>query len=117
MHSRFILVATILSFSIISGCSTTSEADYNAGITVVKSNPSARKEISRKCIAEVKAQSLLDQKNLAAVMNVSLASYPKVFCQRLIGAMLNGRLTHADFKAMSGLNGDYSKLIKIVQGR
>jgi hypothetical protein len=113
--SKIVLAAMMA--ALLSGCNTTTEAEYKLGISVIKKDPALRQDLSRECIADAKKLTLNEQKTLSAIMNVSLQQFPRSICNRIIGAMLNGRLSYSEAKNFGNPNSDMSKLIRIIQGK
>ena len=114
MRTGLLGLSVALTATVLSGCTTVSESEYKLGRNYVAENPSFKRELIKDCIADQKRESLGDQKTTAALMGVSVAAYPNLFCRRVINAFVNGRITYSDVRNSGS---DQSKMVNIVLGR
>jgi hypothetical protein len=108
--------AVLVGTSLVAGCTSMSEGEFttmHAGL----GSPAAKRYVINECVADERATSKADKNNLSALMNVSPARYETAFCNRLVNALANGKITYADYRKMLSPSADNSKLIKILQGR
>jgi PBP1b-binding outer membrane lipoprotein LpoB len=117
MQKMTIAASAVLIALSVSGCTTVSESEYKLGRSYLAENPSFKRELIRDCVADQRRESIGDQKTTAALMGVSVAAYPKLFCSRVINAYANGRLTYRDMTNVSNGSADQSVIVKIVLGR
>ncbi|MGX5850843.1 hypothetical protein ACWGTO_27570 [Mesorhizobium sp. PL10] len=111
---RFAVV--VVGMSLVAGCTSMTEGEFetmHAGL----GSPAAKRSVINDCVADQRATPQSDKNNLSALMNVSPARYETAFCNRLLNALANGKITYADYRKMLSPSADNSKLIKILQGR
>lgn len=75
-----------------------------------------RKVTISDCVGRVRQQPAAEQKQTAALFNISLSRYPSTYCNRLINAYASGRITYKDYVALGSSTADNSKVIRIMQG-
>ncbi|MES0032697.1 hypothetical protein [Mesorhizobium sp. M0040] len=109
--------AAMIGTSLLAGCTTLTEGEFNTMHTTLEGSPVTKRVAINECIARERPTPLNERKTYAAIMNVSVAKYDSAFCNRLFNAVANGRLTYADYRRLSSPGADSSKLIKILQGR
>jgi hypothetical protein len=91
------------------------QADFDAARRIIKADPARRQVLVHDCRANMRMKSKKERGNIAALMKVSLADVPAVFCDRTINAADSGRLTAADTNSFR--RGEISpKMIAILQG-
>lgn len=108
--------AVLVGASLVAGCTSMSEGEFNT-VHAYLGSPAAKRSAINECITDERATSQADKNNLSALMNVSPAIYETAFCNRLVNALANGKITYADYRKMLSPSADNSKLIKILQGR
>ena len=116
MNIAMRFAAAVVGTSLVAGCTSMSEGEFttmHAGL----GSPAAKRYVINECVADERATSQADKNNLSALMNVSPARYETAFCNRLVNALANGKITYADYRKMLSPSADNSKLIKILQGR
>lgn len=116
MNIAMRFAAVLVGTSLVAGCTSMSEGEFttmHAGL----GSPAAKRYVINECVADERATSQADKNNLSALMNVSPARYETAFCNRLVNALANGKITYADYRKMLSPSADNSKLIKILQGR
>ncbi|MCG7504454.1 hypothetical protein [Mesorhizobium retamae] len=108
-------IAMALALLAVAGCSTVTEGEYKSAQVVLKESGTTRRQITADCIADMKRESAADKANMAAFLGVSVARLPAAFCNRIVGAMADGRLSHRDIFGAQR-NGNYAKLITVLRG-
>ena len=92
------------------------KSELNTGRGMVATDPARRQDLLNNCRARIQMKPERQRNNMAALMGVSPAQVPTVFCERIISAIESGRLAAADLNA--GGRGEFSpKVIAVVQGR
>lgn len=114
IRTRGILLVAIASF--LAGCTMT-EGEFNTGRQAIAGSPAVRKVTISDCVGRVRQQPAAEQKQTAALFNISLSRYPSTYCNRLINAYASGRITYKDYVALGSSTADNSKVIRIMQGR
>jgi hypothetical protein len=117
MRIGFSVVTIILASSLLVGCNTVSEGQYKTVQTILSTDARVKQDAVKNCVAGQQRLSIADRSANAAIMNVSVSNYPKVFCKRFTNAMANGRITYADYKSVISGTPDYRKFIHIMQGK
>lgn len=103
---------------LLAGCSATlSEGEYSNIQAVIGGSPAAKRSAISECAARQRTRPLAEKKETAMLFNISMASYPTTYCNRLWNAVANGRITYADYRKLSNSTADNSKVIRIMQGR
>jgi hypothetical protein len=114
---KWISAAVMLSVAAFAGgCNTTGKSEFANVQAAISGSPALRKQAIADCKKEIPFQSQSDKANVAALMNVSVAQVPSVFCTRSVGGVASGRITYEDFVAAKR-GGDISRIIKVLQGR
>ena len=108
--------AAIVGTTLLAGCTSLSEGDFNTMQAALGSSATKRTVINE-CIADERATPVADKNTYAAIMNVSPANYETAFCNRLFNALARGKITYADYRTLRSPGADTSKVIKIMQGR
>ena len=116
MNIAIRFAAVLVGTSLVAGCTSMSEGEFNT-MSATLSSPAAKRSIIADCIADERATPQSEKNNLSALMNVSPARYETAFCGRLVNALANGKITYADYRKLLSPSADNSKLIKILQGR
>lgn len=116
MNIAMRFAAVLVGASLLAGCTSMSESEFNT-LPVTLGSPAAKRSVINECVADERTTSQSDKNNLSALMNVSPARYETAFCNRLFNALANGKITYADYRKMLSPSADNSKLIKILQGR
>ena len=116
MNIAMRFAAVLVGTSLVAGCTSMSESEFNT-IPVTLSSPAAKRSYINECVADERATSQSDKNNLSALMNVSPARYETAFCNRLFTALANGKITYVDYRNLTAPTADSSKVIKILQGR
>ncbi|MER8863225.1 hypothetical protein NKI19_05820 [Mesorhizobium sp. M0751] len=109
--------AAMIGASLLAGCTTLTEGEFNTMHATLEGSPVTKRTAINECIARERSTPLAERKTFAAFMNVSVAKHDSAFCNRLYNAVANGRLTYADYRRLSSPTADNSKVIKILQGR
>jgi hypothetical protein len=117
MNTALRFAAALAGASLLAGCSTMTESDFNTMHTALEGSPAVKREVISDCVARERSTPQADKNTYAAIMNVSPARYETAFCGRLMNALANGRITYAEYVKLSSPGADSSKLIKIMQGR
>ncbi len=117
MKTTLRFAAALVGVSLVAGCSTMTEGEFNTMHTVLEGSPATKRQAIKDCIARERSISQADKNTYAAIMNVSAARYETAFCNRLMNALASGRITYADYVKLSSPGADSSKLIKVMQGR
>jgi len=111
------LTTTIMTIGLalaLAGCGVSRTQFENA--RAAAESPSVRASEIKKCTVAIAGKSATQRANIAALMNVSVASVPKVFCTRVINAAVSGRISYDDYRnARSG--GDMTRIIRVLRGR
>ena len=116
MNIAMRFAAVLVGASLVAGCTSMSEGEFTT-MHADLGSPAAKRYVINECVADERATSQADKNNLSALMNVSPARYETAFCNRLVNALANGKITYADYRKMLSPSADNSKLIKILQGR
>lgn len=95
----------------LAGCATVST---EAEVEALRGSPALQRDAHAVCLAEFRDPKTRNE--LARLMNVRIESAPRIGCNRLVGAMVSGRLTPADIDAMKAGRID-AKLVRVLQGR
>lgn len=112
---KALAAAMLLGAIAASGC-TTSQSEYEVGQAVLKTDPDIRRTITADCIKDIDNDSAAERANMAAFMNVPVSRVSSTFCNRLIKAVANNRISYADI-TKANRSGNYEKFIKVLLGR
>lgn len=114
--NTFTAATLLLGALTVAGCNTTTQAEYEVGQAVLKTDPEIRRTITANCIKDIDNDSAADRANMAAIMSVPVSRVSATFCARVVRAVANNRLSYADIKSAER-SGNYEKFIKVLQGR
>lgn len=117
MRAGFSVSVAVVAASLISGCTTMTESEYKTGQSLISESPTVKRIVMEDCVADSRKDSPREQKELAAVLNVSVSNYPTTFCRRLINAYASGRITYEDYVNLRANRGGEEKIIRILQGK
>lgn len=109
--------AAMLGMSLVAGCSTMTEGEFNNLHATLQGSPAVKRSVIKECVADERNTPADKKKNYSAFMNVSPDRYEMAICNRLVNALADGRITYADYRKLSSPTADSSKVIKIMQGR
>lgn len=107
--------ALLLAVLASSGC-TTSQANYETGQMALKSDPEIRRKIEADCIKDIDKKPAVEKANVAAMIDVPVSRVSSTFCNRMIRAVANNRISYADIQNAKR-KGDYVKFIRVLRGR
>ena len=92
------------------------QSELNTGRGMVATDPARRQDLLNNCQADIRMKPKQLRNNMAALVGVTPAQMPAVFCNRVLSAIESGHLTAADLNATG--RGDISpKVLAVVQGR
>jgi hypothetical protein len=116
MRSAGFLIFGAIAAATLSGCTTTvTESEYRLARSALNESPSVRREIVADCIADRRRDSAAERREISALMKVSVANYERTFCNRIVNAFANGRLSRNEINNVSSVSDE--KFIRILQGR
>ena len=78
-------------------------------------SPTIQRQAVADCVTNQSARSAADRTTLAALLRVEVADAPRVLCQRIMQAIADGRLDHADYVALSSGEDDPATLMRLLQ--
>jgi len=116
MNIAMRFAAVLVGTSLVAGCTSVSEGEFN-NLQATLGSPAAKRSVIANCIVNQRRTPARDKSTYAAIMNVSPARYETAFCNRLFTALANGKITYADYRNLTSPTADSSKVIKIMQGR
>lgn len=87
-----------------------------AMIEAVRGSPQLRREATAECARDTARDSLASRRNMAMLINTSVAKAPQVFCERLMTGLASGKVTVADVNSID--RGEITpNMIRVLQGR
>jgi hypothetical protein len=116
MNIAIRFAAVLVGTSLVAGCTSISEGEFN-NLHAKLGSPAVKRSVIADCIADERRLPVREKNAYAAIMNVSPARYETAFCNRLFTALANGKITYADYRNLTSPTADGSKVIKIMQGR
>jgi hypothetical protein len=102
VNKTYVLGYLILATGAVAGCQSTKLSAYQFDeyrVAVSASAESRRAEIKR-CVDEFyddRGPAASGDRFLATIMGVSMADYPRAFCQRFIDGVASGRISYNDY--------------------
>ncbi len=117
MKSAMRYAAISLCTAIVAGCAPVSQGQWNTEVTTMQGSPAWRRQAIIDCTATAEKKPESVRVSMSKVMNVAPDKTPRVFCERMIRAVANGRLTYAEATDIWAKRGDRSEYIEIIQGR
>ena len=91
------------------------QSNLDAARMVMAADPARRQLLIKECRNDARKKTALETNNMATLMKVPPARGPEVFCDRVIGAIMSGRLTAADMNSVS--RGEITpKVLAVLQG-
>jgi hypothetical protein len=106
-----------MGLSLIAGCTTITEAQFNNTQAIVGGSPKAKRMVIADCIRHVDARPLAQKQSDALIMNIGMTRFAPIYCNRLWNALAAGRITYADYLRLKDASADNSKVLRIMQGR
>ena len=91
------------------------QSDVDAGMRIISTDPTRRQGLVHQCRADARMQSRQDTANMAALMKVTPAQVPVVFCDRLLKGLESGRITAADLNSV-GRGVITPAVLAVIQG-
>lgn len=87
-----------------------------AMIEAVRGSPQLRRAATAECVRDTARDPLAARRNIAMIINTSVAKAPQVFCERLMMGLASGKLTVADVDSVD--RGEITpNTIRVLQGR
>jgi len=118
MKSAMRYAAISLCAAMVAGCAPVSQGEWNTAVTTMQGSPAWRRQAVIDCTASARKKPQSARVYMSKVMNVTPPDRtPRVFCERMIRAVANGRLTYAEAMDIWAKRGDRGEYIKIIQGR
>ncbi len=117
MNITMRFAAVMLGMSLVAGCSTMTEGEFNNMHATLQGSPAVKRSVIKECVVSERATPAAKKKTYSAFMNVSPDRYEAAMCNRLVNALADGRITYVDYQKLSSPTADSSKVIKIMQGR
>lgn len=82
----------------------------------MRQSPALRRAIKSECAVKLSQAPYEKRASWAAIMHTTPAASPRLFCIRVLRAVVAGRISYADYTA--ALRGNFSpQLIRVVQNR
>ena len=113
MACRHVVLA--LSLLALAGCGI-SQTNYDASREALRGSPSLRNDFVRTCTRNISRKPYATRRNIAKLMNTSVAATPRLYCARLTRGIASGRLSHADINA-AGRGQVTPTIVRVLQGR
>ena len=91
------------------------QSELDTGRRILSADPTRRQWLVNECRADARMQSRQDTANMAALMKVTPAQVPVVFCDRLLKGLESGRITAADLNSV-GRGVITPAVLAVIQG-
>ena len=109
------VISAVFAGLILAGCGV-SPARYDAYQEGDRGSPAMRNQSVNQCVQNFSAKPLRTRQQVATLMNTSVRSAPRLFCQRLVRGIASGRLSREDVNA--GMRGQVTPgIVRVIQGR
>lgn len=105
----------VVALLILSGCGPSQE-QFDERVSVLRQEPKYREKVLQGCI-ENHHRAPTDFSNLARHMGVTRKRVPKLACQRMIAALIDGRLTYQDFNELITRGEATDNSLSIIVGK
>jgi hypothetical protein len=112
------LLALLVPFQVLGASTPPRISQDRFGITAdaMKGSSSLRAFGVEKCVSRIRAMPRSKLTSLALVIDASIERAPQILCERLVAAMVSGRLSYDDY--IDGVHRHLTtKMLHIVQGR
>lgn len=105
----------VLAGQALSGCGI-SQTSYATSREALRGSPALQSQFVAHCVSRISKKPPKVRNALATLMNTSVRSAPRIYCQRVTRGISSGRLNHSDMSAAA--KGQITPaVVRVLQGR